>query len=97
MGQIANLTSGLVARTTPLAIPEIAKLTEKPVGKIVLSHEHFDHTGGTEVFQGAEIIAQENVNGVSDLDPLGMFPDKVDQTFETELDIDMGGSVAKIF
>lgn len=24
------------------------------------SHKHFDHIGGTEVFDGAEIITQEN-------------------------------------
>ncbi|WP_299985818.1 MBL fold metallo-hydrolase [uncultured Ruegeria sp.] len=75
---------------------EIAKLTDKPVGKIVLSHEHFDHTGGTEIFKGAEIIAQENVRAVANLDPLGMFPDKIDQTFDANMDIDMGTTLVRL-
>ena len=28
----------------------IAGITDKPVTRIVLSHEHYDHVGGTEVF-----------------------------------------------
>ena len=40
------------------------KITSKPVGKIVLTHEHFDHTGGTEIFSKAEIIAQKNVKNL---------------------------------
>ncbi|WP_371170935.1 MBL fold metallo-hydrolase [Aliiroseovarius sp. 2305UL8-7] len=75
---------------------EVAKLTDKPVGKIVLSHEHFDHTGGTEVFEGAEIIAQENAVAVADLDPLGMFPDTLDQTYATNMDIDMGTTLVRL-
>jgi len=69
---------------------EIAKLTDKPVTQIVLLHEHFDHAGGTEVFDGAEIVAQENVNAVFQFDPLGLTPDKIDVTFSTDHTIDMG-------
>lgn len=69
---------------------EIAKLTDKPVTRIVLTHEHFDHVGGTEVFGGATIIAQENVKAVFGLDPLGVAPDKLDVTFAREHTIDMG-------
>ena len=63
---------------------EIAKLTDRPVSRIVLTHEHFDHTGGTEVFPEAQIIAQENVEAVFAFDPLGAAPDKVDVTFAKE-------------
>lgn len=69
---------------------EIAKLTDKPVTHIVLTHEHFDHTGGTEVFEGAQIIAQRNVEAVFGFDPLGSAPDKVDVLFENEHVLDMG-------
>ena len=69
---------------------EIAKLTNKPVGKLVLSHEHFDHTAGTEVFAEAEIIAQKNAKSVIGLDPLNLFPDEIDITFDDKLMIDMG-------
>ncbi|WP_261844830.1 MBL fold metallo-hydrolase [Aliamphritea ceti] len=69
---------------------EIQSLTEKPVGKIVLSHEHFDHTGGTAVFPDAEIIAHENIHDYEELDPLDMVPDTIHQTFSTHMTIDMG-------
>ena len=41
---------------TPLALSlknAIAGITDKPVTRIVLSHEHYDHVGGTEVFPEA--------------------------------------------
>ncbi|MGI9386008.1 MAG: MBL fold metallo-hydrolase [Methyloligellaceae bacterium] len=69
---------------------EIAKLTDKPVTTIVLTHEHFDHVGGTEVFAGAKIVAQQNVNAVFPFDPLGIAPKRVDVAFETEHTIDVG-------
>lgn len=41
---------------------EITKLTDKPVTKVVYSHDHFDHSRGGQIFkdEGAEFIAQEN-------------------------------------
>ena len=69
---------------------EISKLTDKPVTQIVLTHEHFDHTGGTGVFEDAEIIAQGNARSFHSVDPLGSFPDQIDVTFDDTLSIDMG-------
>lgn len=69
---------------------EIAKLTTKPVGYIVLTHEHFDHTGGTNVFQDAQIVVQKNALQFMTLDPLDLFPDEVHMTFDRDLMIDMG-------
>lgn len=69
---------------------EIKKLTDKSVKKIVLSHEHFDHVGGTEIFPEAEIIAQANIREYEGLDPLNLVPDVIDQTFERYMSIDMG-------
>ena len=69
---------------------EIIKLTDKPVTHIVLTHEHFDHVGGTEVFEGAQIIAQQNVSSVFDFDPLNVAPDRVDVKFDLEHNVDMG-------
>lgn len=71
---------------------EIAKLTDKPVTTVVLTHEHFDHVGGTEVFAGAKIVAQQNVKAVFPFDPLGIAPKTVDVTFALEHTIDVGGS-----
>ncbi|WP_199852724.1 MBL fold metallo-hydrolase [Aquimarina sp. Aq78] len=75
---------------------EIEKLTDKPVGKIVLTHEHFDHTGGTEVFKDAEIIAQKNVKNLDGLDPLDLFPDTIDILFEKHLTINLGTTVVEL-
>ncbi len=75
---------------------EISKLTDKPVTHIVLTHEHFDHVGGTDVFEGAEIIAQENVKATFHLDPLGVAPDNVDVSFSTNHVVDMGTTNVKL-
>ena len=69
---------------------EIAKLTKVPVSHIVLSHEHYDHVGGTEVFPKAEIYAQRNTQSVFELDDLGLVPQKVHHFFETKATISMG-------
>ena len=54
---------------------EIAKITDVPVSKIVLTHEHYDHVGGTSIFEGAEVICQRNCQDMFDLDPFGVTPD----------------------
>lgn len=70
----------------------IAKLTDKPVTKVVLSHEHFDHTGGTKTFPGADIIAQRNSKSIVGLDPLGLgvAPRDITTTFESDYVLEMG-------
>lgn len=69
---------------------EIAKLTNLPVSKIVMTHEHYDHVGGTGVFPEAEIVVQENFEMFMDQDPLGMLPTRLDVTFSESMSIDMG-------
>ena len=69
---------------------EIAKLTKLPITHIVLSHEHYDHVGGTEVFPHAEIFAQRCTQSVFQLDELGLVPKKVHHPFDTEATITMG-------
>jgi glyoxylase-like metal-dependent hydrolase (beta-lactamase superfamily II) len=41
----------------------VAKITDKPIRYLILTHFHRDHTGGDEAFakDGATIVAQENV------------------------------------
>ena len=75
---------------------EIAKITDVPVTKIALSHEHYDHAGGTGVFEGAEIICHENCQALFDLDPLGIAPEKVDTEFDELLEIDIGGVIVQM-
>ncbi len=57
---------------------EIAKLTSLPVTKIVLTHEHYDHVGGTGVFPKAEIYAHKHTEALFRLDVTGQAPAKVD-------------------
>ena len=68
---------------------EIAKITAAPVTQIVLTHEHFDHVGGTEVFPDAEVICHRNCQPHFDLAVLGNVP-TVDRTFADRLNLDVG-------
>lgn len=75
---------------------EIAKISKKPVGKIVLSHEHFDHTGGTEVFPDSKVVAQENVKEFIGIDPMNLFPDIIHMSYEKTLSINMGTTTIEL-
>jgi glyoxylase-like metal-dependent hydrolase (beta-lactamase superfamily II) len=74
---------------------ELAKISDKSVTHIALSHEHFDHVGGTEVFGGAEIILQENGTDVLKLSPLLPMP-KVTTTFDETLTIELGNKSVEL-
>ena len=73
-----------------LLAEEIKAVTDKPVTHVALSHEHFDHVGGTEVFAGAEVIMQENGVDVLKLSPLMPVPN-VTSTFDDTVSINLGG------
>ncbi|ESP93987.1 MULTISPECIES: MBL fold metallo-hydrolase [Pseudoalteromonas] len=67
----ANTQRAILLKST------ISKLTPLPVTKIVLSHEHYDHVGGTEVFPNAEIYAHQATNSIFRLDVTGQAPKTV--------------------
>ena len=69
---------------------EIAKMTDVPVTKIVLTHEHYDHVGGTLVFADADVICQQSCQAMFELDPFGRAPQTVDVTFDDLLTVDIG-------
>ncbi|MDA7965617.1 MBL fold metallo-hydrolase [Ruegeria sp.] len=75
---------------------EIAGITDKPVTHVVLTHEHYDHVGGTEVFEDAQIVCHATCQKFFDLDVLGGAPDTVNQSFEDELTIDLGGKQVEL-
>jgi len=75
----------------------IAKITAKPVTAIVLSHEHYDHVGGTEVFPDAEIICHRSCQAVFDVDVLGIAPQRVDVIFDEFLEVDFDGPTVHLY
>lgn len=51
----------------------IKDLTDKPVKKVIYSHDHYDHARGGRIFKemGAEFISHESCRPLLDNDPLG--------------------------
>ena len=74
----------------------IAELTDQPVTHIVLTHEHYDHTGGTEVFPDAQVICHHSCAYVFQLDEYGFVPDEVDISFESYLPIELGDTMVEL-
>lgn len=68
----------------------IRGVTDKPITHVALSHEHYDHAGGAEVFEGAEIVAQENTPEVLEMSTLFEFPE-ITETFEDNYSVSLGG------
>lgn len=80
---------------------EIAKLTDTPVTTIVLSHEHYDHIGGTDIFEDAKVICHRNCLPVFELFKQGEVPGygpipDVDETFDTFKEIRVGDKVVEL-
>jgi glyoxylase-like metal-dependent hydrolase (beta-lactamase superfamily II) len=76
---------------------EIKTRFNVPIKYVILSHAHFDHIGGTQVFQqaGATAIAQENA-----LEPI--IGDKLpvavpDITFRTKMTLKLGGETVELY
>ena len=70
-----NMVAGLVKDV-------VATLTDRPVAHIVLTHEHYDHVGGTGVFPEARVYCHVNCRPIFDLaDPELVDVPEVDETF----------------
>lgn len=76
---------------------EIEKLTPLPVQHIVLSHEHYDHVGGTEVFPQAKIYAQTNAKSIFKLDVRKITPQKIHYWFDTNMSISIGNTAVDLY
>ena len=74
-----------------VVLDEVAKITGNPVTMIVLTHEHYDHAGGTSLFADADVVCQANCAATFALDPFGRVPDEVDITFDGFLGLEVGG------
>ncbi len=65
--------------------------------KVVLTHEHYDHAGGSDVFPQAEVICQRACQEMFKLDVIGMAPKQVHQTFDDRLSIDLGSHQVDLY
>ncbi len=74
----------------------ITKITDTPVTMIALSHEHYDHVGGTGVFEDANVICHINCAPVFELSTFMDVPDKVDIEFDEYHEIDVGGITVEL-
>ena len=68
---------------------EIDKLTSKKIEYVVLSHEHYDHVGGTEVFENAEVVCHRASKDILSLSPVLPVPE-IDITFCRRRTINLG-------
>lgn len=74
---------------------EIAKVTDAPVSTIALTHEHYDHAGGTELFPDAHVICHRNCQPIFDLSSLGDVP-QVDEVFDDFKELRVGDKVVEL-
>ena len=85
----------------------VAEITDAPITTIVLTHEHYDHVGGTGVFPDAKVVCQWNCEAIFALHPsrtdpnkapLGLsdVPDMVDETFDDFKEIRVGDTVVEL-
>jgi len=84
------VTDPAVGARAQMMIGMIAEVTDKPITHVALSHEHYDHAGGADVFEGAEVIAHENVPEVLAMSRLFPMPE-VNTTFDDTHSVDLGG------
>ena len=74
---------------------ELARLTDAPVKHIVLTHEHYDHIGGTAPFPDAAVVCQWNCRHVFELRTFGEAPE-IDITFDDYLAIPVGDTTVEL-
>ena len=75
----------------------VATLTDNPVSHIVLSHEHYDHVGGTSPFPDAKVYCHLNCQPVFDLaEPAFGDVPQVDETFTENASIAVGDKVVEL-
>ena len=75
----------------------VASLTDNPVSHIVLTHEHYDHVGGTGLFPEATVYCHVNCQPIFDLaaPPFNDVPE-VDETFTDSISITVGSTAVEL-
>lgn len=97
-GSLVVVGDGAVLVTDPASAPRaeglreaIAMVTDAPVRWVALTHEHYDHVGGTGVFGDAEVVCQASCEAIFGLTDLLDVPEAVDVEFDSYHEIDVGG------
>ena len=75
----------------------VATLTDSPVSHIVMTHEHYDHVGGTSIFPDATVYCHVNCQPIFDLAaaPFDDVPE-VDETFTDSISIPIGDTTVEL-
>lgn len=68
----------------------VEEITDKPIQYVLLSHEHYDHSGGTEAYPDAQVICHSTCGKIMEISPL-LPVSRIDMTFEDSLTLDLGG------
>ena len=66
---VTLIDSGYSPAAARAILADIARLTPKPVTTVIISHHHFDHAWGNQVFAGARIIGHANARTAMQADP----------------------------
>ena len=74
---------------------QIEKITDLPVRYVALSHEHFDHAGGTEVFADAQVVCHSVCESVFATSLMFPMP-QVDISYSDRMSIDLGGKTVEL-
>lgn len=85
-----NLVAGLIKEV-------LATLTDHPVSHIALTHEHYDHVGGTGLFPEARVYCHVNCRPIFDLaDPAIVDVPEIDETFINYKRIAVGDTAVEL-
>ncbi len=96
-GQDVLVTEPANDLRAPMLRDYVATLTDHPISHIVMTHEHYDHVGGTSLFPDATVYCHVNCQPIFDLAdaPFDDVPE-VDETFTDFMRIMVGDTAVEL-